>query len=185
MKASGSEKFKSCLKSCPGVNLPETCFCHFIPIEWFIGSDFNVWIYWNVSGAQNIVTYLVLFLSDSIPFSFYTFTRFCQARYSFTTFIIDMIQEIFIQIWRFYAKSLQTSVAFFFSTVWQMMKFSMLKCWFSSSMLVKWRKSFSMLENDLLKQNLLALKFNVKKYFHSLPWSKYIKILMYLSVRYF
>ena len=37
-----SENFKSCLKSCLGVNLQKTCFFNFALIERFIGSDFTV-----------------------------------------------------------------------------------------------------------------------------------------------
>ena len=36
------ENFKSCLKSCLGVNLQKTCFCNFILIERFTGSDFTM-----------------------------------------------------------------------------------------------------------------------------------------------
>ena len=36
------ENFKSCLKSCLGVNLQKTCFYNFILIERFTGSDFTM-----------------------------------------------------------------------------------------------------------------------------------------------
>lgn len=99
----------------------------------------------------------------SFIFLFYNLFQSFDHGIVFITFVFNMTQEIFIQTWRMMIFSLPLAVdlSLHVFSIWQKMQRSMLKCWFSSSMLARWGKSFSMLVNDLLTQKFLVLKFNM------------------------
>lgn len=99
----------------------------------------------------------------SFIFLFYNLFQSFDHGIVFIKFVFNMTQEIFIQTWRMMIFSLPLAVdlSLHVFSIWQKMQRSMLKCWFSSSMLARWGKSFSMLVNDLLTQKSLVLKFNM------------------------
>lgn len=111
------------------------------------------------------VSIFVLYIFSFI-FLFYNLFQSFGHGIVFITFVFNMTQEVFIQNWRIqtmmiFSLPLAVDLSLHVFSIWQKMQRSMLKCWFSSSMLARRGKSFSMLVNDLLTQKCLVLKFNM------------------------
>ena len=81
------ENFKSSLKSCLGVNLQKTCFCNFILIERFIGSDFTMFKLIEMFQLPKI-SQLTLFPFCQVPLFPLCFRRHCFVYFHFHFFVL-------------------------------------------------------------------------------------------------
>ena len=78
-----SENFKSCL----GFNLQKTCFCNFILIERFIGSDFTMFKLIGMFPLPKI-SQLTLFSFCQVPLFPLCFRRHCFVYFHFHFFVL-------------------------------------------------------------------------------------------------